>query len=153
MKTTIQISNELRNKLKIASAYYNETYENMLKEILDLFEKEVPFKTKDEFRIWFESNYHILGIKKILAKQRNSCPDYIVQDVEGRKLHVDVELFAKRFLTTPHTSGVDYIVAAYSSDEKVANVPVIALNMLKARAMSENKAISRVATELMRRRK
>ena len=153
MKTTIQISNELRNKLKIASAYYNETYENLLKEILELFEKEVSFKTKDEFCNWFESNYRLLGIKKILVKQRKSCPDYVVQDVEGRKLHVDVELFAKRFLTTPHTSGVDYIISAYSSDERIANVPVIALNMLKAKAMLEDRTVSKIATELLRKRK
>ena len=151
MKTTIQISNELRKKLKIASAYYNETYENLLKEILELFEKEIPFKTKEEFCDWFEINYRLLGIQKIIAKQRKSCPDYVVEDVEGRKLNIDVELFAKRFLSTPHTDGVDYIVSAYSSDEKIANVTVIALNMLKAKAMKEDKTISTIATELMRK--
>jgi hypothetical protein len=150
MKTTIQISNELRNKLKVASAYYNETYENLLNEVLNLFEKEIPFKTKEEFCSWFEGNHRLLAIKKIVARTSH---DYIVQDMEGGRLHVDIELFAKHFLLTPHATRIDYIISAYSSEGKVANVPVISLNMLKSRAMMENKPVSRIAAEMLQKGK
>jgi hypothetical protein len=124
MATTIQVSDELRKRLKIMSSYLDITYEELIKRFIEIYENEVPFKSESEFSSWFEENLDLFGFKNILVKNLGRTPDYVVEDYSGKKVNVKIELVVSAVLQRRY-NGVDVIVAAYSTQETIDGIPVL----------------------------
>jgi len=128
MKTTIQLSNELRRRLKILASYRDLSYQEILEDLLDAFNAFIPFKNESEFAEWFEKNFKLLGFKKILKKRAKSYPDYLMEDIKGNKLEVELELVGRDFLRHKHDPRkVDLILCVFSTESEIAGVPVLSL--------------------------
>ena len=140
MPTTIQISDELRKRLKILASYLDATYEQLIEKFLDIYEKEVPFKSEAEFAHWFEENLDFFGFKKVLIKNLHGTPDYIVEDWNGGKVKVEIELIANSFVQHRHKKeDVDVIVAAYSSKQEINDIPVLSGSIIPTNVYSKVK--------------
>jgi hypothetical protein len=133
MRTTIQLSDDLRQRLKLLAAHRNTNYENLINELIDVYENIVNFKSEKEFAEWFEQNYSLFGFKEIVNKNKGKTPDYIVKDLNGKIKKVELELFAEDFITHKHKKeDVDIIVALFSKDEKSINeIPTLSLNAFR----------------------
>ena len=66
-KTTIQISESLRKRIKILASYRDIPYEDLLNSLLDIFESSIPFKNENDFAKFFEENLEKFGFKRIIA--------------------------------------------------------------------------------------
>jgi len=130
MRTTIQLSDDLRQRLKLLVVQRNTTYEKLINELIDVYENIVNFKSEKEFSEWFEKNYSLFGFKEIVSKNKGLTPDYVVKDFNGRIKKVELELFAEDFINHKHKKeDVDIIVALFSKDEKSINeIPTLTLN-------------------------
>lgn len=61
---------------------------------------------------WFESNFEKLGFEKILKKQHNKTPDYIMLK-DGREVKVEAEFLSSDFIRHKHrVEDVDVVVCA-----------------------------------------
>jgi hypothetical protein len=135
MRTTIQLSDDLRQRLKLLVVQRNTTYENLINELIDVYENVVNFKSEKEFANWFEQNYSLFGFKEIVNKNKGITPDYIVKDFNGKIKKVELELFAEDFINHKHKKeDVDIIVALFSKDEKpVDGIPTLTLNTFRSK--------------------
>lgn len=126
MKTTVQISENLRRRLKVLSSYRDMSYEEILDDLITVFEGTIPFKTKGEFSEWFEKNIKLLGFKKIVEKRARGFPDYRLEDKGGKMRDVELELVAGDFLRHGHDpKKVDLIVSVFSTEDEISGVPVL----------------------------
>jgi hypothetical protein len=90
----------------------------------------IIFNNESDFRLWFEKNLGIAGVKRIILSQE-VCPDYVVEMENGEIAKIEAELFAINFKYHNHDPAkVDYILACYSREEEVIGVPVISMNKL-----------------------
>ncbi|MFQ6010546.1 MAG: hypothetical protein ACE5NL_01695 [Candidatus Hydrothermarchaeaceae archaeon] len=126
--TTIQISNSLRRKLKILASQRDASYEEILNDLISVFEKSNPFRDEADFSKWFEKNFQKFGFKKIIKKRKKTSPDYELLDAAGKIKNVELELFAKDFIKHKHDSAkTDLIISVYAESEEINNVPVISI--------------------------
>jgi len=131
--TTIKISKELRKRLRILSSYRDITYEKLIEDIISLYEEAMPFKSENEFGEWFEKNLKLFGFKKVIKRNLISSPDYVVEDYGGKKLGIELELFAYNFrLHNSNLDKIDIILSAVSrrGEQNINNKPVVSLNVI-----------------------
>lgn len=128
MKTTVQISENLRRRLKVLSSYRDMSYEEILDDLITVFEGTIPFKTKGEFSEWFEKNIKLLGFNKIVEKRNGGFPDYRIEDGGGKTREVELELVVRDFLRHGHDpKKVDLIVCIFSTEDEISGVPVLSI--------------------------
>ncbi len=128
MRTTIQISDELRKRLKVLASYRDVPYEEILDDLVTVFESYIPFHTEADFASWFEKNLDKFGFKKIIKKSERFFPDYILEDSKGKKVSVELEIVPLDFIRHKHDpKKVDFVVCLYSDRESVSGVPVISV--------------------------
>lgn len=136
MKTTIQISEELRKKLKILASYRDVSYEQILEDFIDMFNSIIPFKSETEFAKWFEKNLDQFGFVRIVKKNLTSFPDYKLKNIDGKIKKVELELIGSDFINHRHDpKKVDLIVCVYSDKNEIKGVPV--LSVIEAPKTSE----------------
>jgi len=117
-KTTIQIDEETRRKLKIMASKRDQSYDQALEDLLMVFESSVPFQTRQEFIDWAINNPKKLGLTQLEEKE-----EYLTTH-DGNT--VNLELLAKD-AEKRDLEKVNLIIAAYSDREKVKGVPVLSL--------------------------
>jgi predicted DNA-binding ribbon-helix-helix protein len=134
MRTTIQLSDDLRQRLKLLVAQRNTTYEDLIEELIEIYDQVIEFKSEREFSQWFEQNFNLFGFKEIISKNKGT-PDYYVKDFNGKTKKVELELCAQDFIQHRHKKeDVDIIVALFSKDEKsVEGIPTLVLNTFHSR--------------------
>ncbi len=118
-KTTIQISDEIRRRLKVISSQRDVPYENVLDEIIDIFEYFIPFKDLGDFSAWFEKNLGRFGCKKVLEKQKERgyfC--YLVEDEQGKQKRLALQLVTRKEEVEQFKDGkIQMIVCAFSKEK------------------------------------
>lgn len=78
---------------------------------------------------WFEKNYKSLGFDRILKKQWNKTPDFIMLK-NGQKVGVEIEYLASDFIKHKHDpSTTDLVICCYE-DTKLKGVKTIALDYI-----------------------
>jgi hypothetical protein len=128
MNTTIQISDELRDILKIECINKHITYEELINDMFYVFNNAIPFKNEKQFRIWFEKNYKWLGYTKIVKSLVNNTPDYIMQRDDGTPEKVELEIIDKHFIQHKHKpEDADIIICVYGNNKNILGVPVLSL--------------------------
>ncbi len=128
--TTIMVTKELQQKLKILCALKDTTYENLIKEMIEIYHDVVPFNNKEEFVRWIKKGDNIksLGFKKVINKHfKNNLYDLLVEDFKGNQKRIKIEINAKDFMAHK-LSKVDYIVSAFSTKNSVKGIPVQSIN-------------------------
>ena len=127
-RTTIQISESLRRRLKVLASFRDVSYEDLLNSLIDVFEACIPFRSERDFAKFFEENLEKFGFKRIVERRYTSPPDYVVEDLNGKRRNVELELFAEDFERHKHDpSKVDYIVALFSTTDNASGIPVISV--------------------------
>jgi len=129
MRTTIQLSDDLRQRLKLLTVQRNTNYENLIEELMKIYDTVIKFKSEREFAEWFEKNFYLFGFKEIVSKNKGT-PDYLVKDFNNKVKRVELELCAQDFVAHMHKKeDVDIIVALFSKDDKsVEGIPTLTLN-------------------------
>ncbi len=126
MRTTIQLSESLRKKLKVISSERDAPYESTIEDLIGVFNSVIPFKTENEFSEWFEKNFDKLGFKEIVEKRKRSSPDFTMKDLKGKKVNVELELIGRDFERHKHNpKSTDLIVCVFSDSQIVSGVPVL----------------------------
>lgn len=128
MKTTIQISDTLRKRLKAMSSYRGITYTELLEDLTNLFSSSIPFESEREFNDWFKENLSKFGFKEVLKERKASSPDLRLKDEEGKELEVEIELVGEDFARHGHDpKETDLIVCMYSDENEIEGVPVLSV--------------------------
>ena len=128
--TTIMVTKELQRKLKILCALKDTTYENLIKEMMEIYHDVVPFSNKEEFTRWIRKgdNIKFVGFKRIISKNfKNNLYDLLVEDFGGNQKRIKIEINAKDFMAHK-SSKVDYIVSVFSTKNSVKGVPVLSIS-------------------------
>ena len=127
-RTTIQISESLRRRLKVLASLRDVSYEDLLNSLVEVFEACIPFRSERDFAKFFEENLEKFGFKRIIERRHASSPDYVVEDFNGKRRNIELELFAEDFERHRHgPSKVDYVVALFSVADNVDGIPVISV--------------------------
>ena len=128
IRTTIQISDELRKRLKLLASSRDIPYEDALEDMAEVFKASIPFNSEEEFSLWFEKNLEKFGFKKIVEKRKRESPDYKVEDGEGNIKEVELELIGTDFERHKHDpSKTDIIVCVFSPTKKISGIPVLSI--------------------------
>ncbi|MFQ6085290.1 MAG: ribbon-helix-helix domain-containing protein [Candidatus Bathyarchaeia archaeon] len=126
--TTIQISEDLRRRLKVLSSYRDVSYNELLGDLIEVFTSSIPFRSKEEFKEWFERNIERFGFKEILRKRERGFPDFTLRDEMGNAQEVELELIGEDFERHGYDPGkTDLIVCAFTSRDEVKGVPVLSI--------------------------
>jgi len=148
VRTTIQISEELRKRLKVLASYRDISYEEALKDFIDMFQSMVPFQNEWELAEWFEKNIDRFGFKRIVEK-KEGFPDYKIEDIYGKIKRVELELIGTDFIRHKHDpKKVDIIVCVYSDKDDIEGVPVLSIIEAKLNITIPRNALAKPATEL-----
>lgn len=127
MRTTIQISESLRRRLKVIASFRDISYEEVLNDLINVFENSIPFKTEREFSEWFEKNVNKFGFKRIVEK-RKTPTDYRIEDKDGKIKNVELELIGYDFVRHKHDpKETDLIICVFSDKDEMKGVPVISM--------------------------
>lgn len=129
-KTTITVTPELRKRLQLLAVQHELTYEKLLEDLLYTYQAEQPFRSETEFADWFELNFQSFGFEKILQKNKYTSPDYVMEDMHGKIVNVELELLDRSFRTHKDQMDeidFDYIVCAYGTKSEILGVPVLSL--------------------------
>ena len=121
-KTTLQISENLRRKLKIHASIRDIPYEDLLADMIRVMEPLIPFKDLSEFARFFEKNLEKFGLSKILSKTGDSS--YITHDSNGAVKRVQAELFAHDYLRHVKKDRPDIIVSVVTFQDELDGIPV-----------------------------
>ncbi len=125
MKTSIQLSEDIRRRMKILASYRDMSYDGILEDLISVFENTIPFRDREEFSEWFELNKEKFGFRRIVERRRE-FPSYRIEDEHGKEKEVELELIARDFERRGYNpKRVDLIIAAYSDSKEIAGVPVI----------------------------
>jgi Arc/MetJ-type ribon-helix-helix transcriptional regulator len=128
MATTIQISEELRRELKALASYQDLSYDEMVEELIDVFEVAIPFQTEKEFAAWFEDNLDKFGFAEIIERRKRESPDYRLRTTDGDIQAVELELLGKHFRSHGHDpADTDLIISAFADTDEIDGVPVLAV--------------------------
>lgn len=128
MATTIQVSEQLRRELKVMASQHDLSYEELLSDLIEVFDSAAPFRTEEEFGDWFEDNIDKFGFQEIIKKRGNASPDYRVRDEHGEVKEVELELVGKNFVSHGHDpEDTDLIICLFSRTDTIEGVPVLAI--------------------------
>ena len=126
MRTTIQLSDELRRNLKVFASTRDISYEAAIEDLMSVFDSVIPFRSESEFAEWFENNLNKFGFKRIIEHRIRSSPDYQVEDAKGNIREVELEINGLDFLRHKHDpSKTDLIICVFSSEKEVLGVPIL----------------------------
>lgn len=127
-RTTIQISEDMRKKLKVLASYRDLSYNEILDDMIAFFENSTMFTTERDFSVWFENNLDKFGFKEIIEKRLAKSPDYKLRNNKGKIVEVELELIGKDFERHGHDpKKTDLIICLYSNEKKIKGVPVISV--------------------------
>jgi len=127
MKTSIQLSEDIRRRMKILASYRDMSYNGILEDLINVFEHTIPFKSREEFSEWFELNKEKFGFKRIIERRQN-FPRYRLEDEQGKEKEAEVELMARDFERHGYDpKKADVIITAYSNVKEIDGVPVISI--------------------------
>lgn len=87
------------------------------------------FRTEGEFQAWFNVNYGMFGIRRIV-RSGAFFPDVRAELFNGRYIDIELEYHAKNFVEHGHNSeGCDLIISflKYRHQTSIAGVPLIAI--------------------------
>jgi len=90
---------------------------------------DLYFRNESDFEKWFEKNYVLFGIKRLLKINR-MFPDVIAETFDGMIIRVELEYSALNFIAHEHDpSGCDLIISYVKPFhiENIVGVPVISL--------------------------
>lgn len=128
MATTIQISEQMRRELKALASYQDFSYDEMLAELIDVFEVAIPFRTEEEFADWFEDNLDKFGFEEIAERRERESPDYRLRTTDDEVKEVELELIGKHFSSHGHDpEDTDLVISAFAEQDEINGVPVIAV--------------------------
>lgn len=128
MKTTIQISDSLRRRLKGMSSYRGISYSELLEDMVSLFESNVPFESEEEFKEWFKENLEKFSFKEILEERETSSPDFKLKNENDDVLEVEIELVGEDFVRHGHNpEKTDMIVCMFSEKDEIEGIPVLSV--------------------------
>lgn len=125
-KTTIQVSDELRKRLKVLAAERDISYIELFNNFLEMYDG-LKFKNEKDFAKWFECNLSIFGFKEIKEKNAKAFPDYILIDYKNKEVRVETEFLSTNFILHKHPLDVDFIVSVYSNVDEIKGIPVLSL--------------------------
>jgi hypothetical protein len=116
----------------VLASYQNLSYEELLESLVYVYEAEQPFTSEKEFSVWFKKNYNVFGFKRIIQESICTTPDFIMEDYNGTKVNVELELTDEHFWS--HEEAllskkivIDYVVAAYARKNEMFGVPILSL--------------------------
>ncbi len=116
----------MRRRLKVLASQHDLSYEELLDDLVDVFEASVPFSSEAEFASWFEDNLDKFGFDAVVERRKRSSPDYRLRDADGELHEVELELVAKHFDSHGHDpEQVDRIISLFASTDQVNGVPVL----------------------------
>lgn len=124
-KTTLQISEDLRRKLKVYASMRDIPYEDLLADFIQISEALVPFKDIGQFAQFFEKNTEKFGLGKI--RKKVGASRYLVEDQKGNTSRIQLELFANDYSRRTRKRQTDLIVAVVSIVNEIEGVPVKSL--------------------------
>lgn len=124
-KTSIQISDDIRRRLKVLASIRDISYEDLLTDLLNLAESIIPFKDLKEFAEYFANHPEDFGFKRVLDKLDGNR--YRVEDVNGEEKTVQLELFASDYFRRTSRGEVDQIVSVIATDNNIGGKPVACL--------------------------
>ena len=128
MRTTIQISNDLRKKLKVIASEQDISYEQALEQLLSVFETCLPFRSEREFAKYFEDNLELFDFKEVIEKRPKGYPDYRLLDNKGKEVEVELELIGESFRHHKHDpKKADLIVCLFSNEKIIEGVKVVSV--------------------------
>ncbi len=128
MKTTIQISDSLRRRLKGMSSYRGISYSELLEDMISLFESNVPFESEQEFKEWFKNNLEKFSFEKILKERKSASPDFKLKNKDDEILEVEIELIGEDFVRHGHNpEETDMIVCMFSEKDEIEGIPVLSV--------------------------
>ncbi len=128
MKTTIQISDSLRRRLKGMSSYRGISYSELIEDMLSIFESNVPFKSEEEFKEWFKNNLEKFSFKEVLEERIDSSPEFKLKNENDEILEVGIELIGEDFVRHGHNpEETDMIVCMFSEKNQIEGVPVLSV--------------------------
>lgn len=118
-KTTIQIDEETRKKLKVKASKRDQSYDEAIEDLLTVYDSAVPFDTRQEFQKWILEHPEKVGLTQPQQKEKNRLETQ-------NKNTIHIELIATE-AKGKDLSDVDLVISAYSSTEEVEGTPVLAL--------------------------
>ncbi len=114
---------------------------------------------EQEFADWFDNNYILFGIKKII-KHDVFFPDVVAEMCNGIILRIELEYFAANFKRHGHDSNTCDLIISYASSknqDRVCGIPVISLfhfknnSVLYSEVDHRRKVITRYLSSLIER--
>ncbi len=75
---------------------------------------------------WFENNYKKLGFEKIIKKQWNKTPDFIMMK-DGKEIKVEIEYLSSDFIKHRHKISEADVVICCKKDVELEGIEVISL--------------------------
>jgi hypothetical protein len=124
-KTTITVTEKLRNELKILATYQNTLYENILCDMVLIYKNTIPFNSVKEFGKWFETNlskFNLDRIKEIEVK--NNKLVYKVDDMYGKEKKFYLTLVFSENDKMVIDNSYDAILCVFSIEDSYKNVPI-----------------------------
>ncbi|HLC63396.1 MAG TPA: hypothetical protein VJJ21_03685 [Candidatus Nanoarchaeia archaeon] len=138
-KTTIQISDEIRRRLKVISSQRDVSYENVLDEILDVFEYFIPFKDLGEFSVWFEKNLGRFGCKKVLEKRKEKGYfHYLVEDEKGVQRKAALQIVTRKDDMEHFKSEKIQMIVCVFSKEKSSQITALSQEVFERYGLLKN---------------
>jgi hypothetical protein len=125
MLTTIQISDQLRRKLKVLTAHRGISYSELLEDLIDVYESTIPFKSDEEFRNWFIQNLKQFNLHEII---KENPPHYVITDKKGK--HRKISLYFNNKDTSRKgydSSKPNLFITVYSTQDQLKNTPILPL--------------------------
>jgi hypothetical protein len=106
----------------------------------------MEIKSEKEMSNWFKDNYYLFGFKRIIKENKNSFPDFIMEDKDG-EVRVELEIKSSCFLLHKHNKELVDVVFCIDKDKDIG-VPVIEIEDLNF----DKKIVTLQISELTRRR-
>lgn len=122
-KTSIQLSDEVRRRLKILGSQRDISYEEVLKDLINVFEAEIPFGSEHEFAQWFENNLHRFDFKEVVEKDKQR---YVLKNENGETKKAEIRLIGSDFADLNGKEKPDLFLCFWSGRDEINGVPVIA---------------------------
>lgn len=100
------------------------TYDEFINRAVNHYEE---FGSEKAFRRWFNEHYTELGFSKIIEDNIFTTPDYVVEDMEGKRIKVELELKSSNFYHHGHSpDDVDLVICL----QEDAELPVQVVEIL-----------------------
>lgn len=89
----------------------------------------LEFYNEEDFHHWFELNYSLFGLKKLIKSDR-FFPDVIAETFDGVQLRIELELVSNNFVNHGHNPDECDLIICFVSSRKsktIKGVPVISV--------------------------